>query len=52
VDTIVTDLAVIDVTLEGLALREIAPGWTSEEVQTRTEAKLIVRNRVPEMKLV
>jgi acyl CoA:acetate/3-ketoacid CoA transferase beta subunit len=52
VDTIVTDLAVIDVTPEGLALREITPGWTSEEVQARTEAKLIVRNRVPEMKLV
>jgi 3-oxoacid CoA-transferase subunit B len=52
VDTIVTDLAVLDVTPEGLALREIAPGWTPEEVQTRTEAKLIVRNRVPEMKLV
>jgi 3-oxoacid CoA-transferase B subunit len=51
VDTIVTDLAVIDVTPEGLALREIAPGWTPEEVQVRTEAKLIVRNAVPQMKL-
>src|SRR5258706_10219296 len=52
VDIIVTDLAVIDVTPEGLALREIAAGWTPEEVQTRTEAELIVRNRGPEMKLV
>ena len=51
VDTIVTDLAVIDVTSEGLVLRETAPGWTSEEVQARTEAKLIVRNVVPQMKL-
>jgi 3-oxoacid CoA-transferase B subunit len=51
VDTIVTDLAVIDVTAEGLFLREVAPGWTPDEVQARTEAKLIVRNAVPQMKL-
>jgi 3-oxoacid CoA-transferase B subunit len=50
-DTIVTDLAVIDVTPEGLVLREVAPGWTPEEVQQHTEAKLIVRGNVPEMKL-
>ena len=50
-DTIVTDLAVIDVTAEGLVLREGAPGWTAEEVQERTEAKLMVRGKVPEMKV-
>jgi 3-oxoacid CoA-transferase B subunit len=50
-DTVVTDLAVIDVTLEGLVLREVAPGWTVEEVQACTEAKLIDRGNVPEMKL-
>ena len=50
-DTIVTDIAVIDVTAEGLELREVAPGWTAEEVQERTGAKLIVRGTVPEMKL-
>src|SRR6201998_3460954 len=49
--TIVTDLAVIDVTKDGLVLREVAPGWTPEEVQERTEAKLMVRAKVPEMKL-
>jgi len=49
--TIVTDLAVIDVTGEGLVLREVAPDWTPEEVQARTEAKLIVFGKVPEMKL-
>ena len=49
-DTIVTDLAVIDVTAEGLVLREVAPGWTAEEVQERTGAKMIVRGSVPEMK--
>jgi 3-oxoacid CoA-transferase B subunit len=51
VDTIVTDLAVIDVTPEGLVLRETAPGWTPEEVQACTEAKLIGRSTVPQMKL-
>jgi 3-oxoacid CoA-transferase B subunit len=50
-NTIVTDLAVIDVTKEGLVLREVAPGWTTEEVQKLTGAKLIVREKVPEMKL-
>jgi acyl CoA:acetate/3-ketoacid CoA transferase beta subunit len=42
---------VIDVTQEGLELREVAPEWTAEEVQQRTEARLIVRGPVPEMKL-
>jgi 3-oxoacid CoA-transferase subunit B len=51
VKTVVTDLAVIDVTPEGLELREIAPGWTAAEVQALTEAKLIVHVNVPEMKL-
>jgi 3-oxoacid CoA-transferase subunit B len=51
VHTIVTDLAVIDVTGEGLVLREVAPGWTAEEVQAQTEAELITRGNVPEMKL-
>lgn len=47
VDTIVTDLAVIDVKDEGLVLREVARGWTSEEVQRLTDAKLIVGTSVP-----
>jgi len=41
VDTIVTDLAVIDVTEHGLLLRDLAPGWTAEEVQEFTAAKLM-----------
>lgn len=49
VETIVTDLAVIDVTPEGLVLRDVAAGWTPEEVQRHTGAHLIVRGRVPEM---
>lgn len=40
VDTIVTDLAVIDVRPEGLVLREAAPGWSYEEIQKLTDAPL------------
>jgi len=50
-DTVVTDLAVIDVAPEGLVLREVAPGWSPEEVQAATEARLIVRGKVPGMRL-
>jgi len=51
VNTIVTDLAVIDVTKEGLLLREIVPGWSPDEVQAQTDAKLQFRGRVPEINL-
>ena len=51
VDTIVTDLAVIDVKPEGLVLREVAPGWTAEEVQNVTGAPLIAKGRIPDMTL-
>jgi 3-oxoacid CoA-transferase subunit B len=33
---------VLDVTPDGLLLRELAPGVTAEEVQARTEPALIV----------
>jgi 3-oxoacid CoA-transferase subunit B len=51
VNTIITDLAVIDVTAEGLLLREVAPGFTPEDVQAATEPKLHYSGRVPEMRL-
>ena len=45
VDLIVTDLAVIEVKgqkgrKDGLLLREVAPGWTADEIQYLTEANL------------
>src|SRR5690242_13777165 len=51
VDTVVTDLAVIDVTPQGLVLREVAHGWAPEEVQRLTGAPLTAKGRVPEIRL-
>lgn len=42
VSRIVTDLAVLDVTPDGLLLVELAPGTTVEEVQRYTEPKLLL----------
>ena len=42
VDTIVTEMAFIRVTPQGLVLEEIAPGLRPEDVQKATEPKLIV----------
>jgi 3-oxoacid CoA-transferase B subunit len=42
VSMIVTDVAVIEVTEKGLYLREVAQGWTPEEVQNITGPRLIV----------
>jgi 3-oxoacid CoA-transferase subunit B len=40
VDTIVTEMAYIRVTKDGLVLEELAPGLTAEDVQKATEAPL------------
>ena len=42
VDRIITDLAVIDITPDGLVLRETAPGVTINEVLSSTGPKMIV----------
>ena len=51
VNMIVTNLAVIDVTPEGLLLREIAPGVSVTDVQAVTEPTLIVSPDLKEMEL-
>ena len=49
VKKIVTELAVMDVTPNGLKLLERAPGVTVEEIIKATEGKLIVEGEIPEM---
>jgi 3-oxoacid CoA-transferase subunit B len=51
VNTIVTDLALIEVTSEGLRLDELAPGATVDEVRRKTEAPLTVVDDVGTMRL-
>jgi len=51
VDLIVTDIAVMEVVPEGLALREVAPGWSAQDVQAQTDAALIVSPTLREIEL-
>lgn len=52
VDLIVTDIAVIEVTPNGLVLKEYAPGWTPEEIQEMTEPKLTIARDCQEISLM
>ena len=49
VDFIVTELGVMEVTKEGIVLRELAPGVTIEDIQSKTEATLIIPDVVGSM---
>ncbi len=51
VKKIVTELAVLEVTSEGIKLLERAPGVTVEDIIKATEVKLIIEGDVPEMVL-
>jgi 3-oxoacid CoA-transferase subunit B len=51
-DMIVTDIAVIKFTPEGLLLKEVAPGWTPDDVQELTEPRLIISEELKEMELL
>jgi acetate CoA/acetoacetate CoA-transferase beta subunit len=52
VSLIVTDMAVIEPTAEGLLLRELAPGITVAAVRQATEADLIIPDQVSEMPIL
>jgi 3-oxoacid CoA-transferase subunit B len=51
VKRVITDIATIDFTSDGLVLREILPGWTPEEVQAVTEPSLILPYDIEELTL-
>jgi 3-oxoacid CoA-transferase subunit B len=51
VHRIITELACIDVTPEGLVLREVAPGVSAREVQEKTEPTLRVISDLAQMKV-
>ncbi len=51
VSKIFTDIAVIDITPEGLVLREVVPGWSPDDVQALTEPRLICKEEPAIMEL-
>jgi 3-oxoacid CoA-transferase subunit B len=51
VDTIVTEMAYIRVTNDGLELQEVAPGLTADDVQRATGARLIVSKDLKVMEI-
>ncbi len=51
VSLIITDIAVVEVTPDGLVLKETAPGWEVEEIQALTEPKLKVADDLKQMAL-
>ena len=51
VSLIVTEMAVMEPTDEGLFLKEIGPDVTVDDVISSTEANLIIRGEVPRMRL-
>ena len=52
VKLIITDIAVIEVTDSGLVLKEVAPGWTPEDVQSLTEPTLTIDPGCREIELM
>ena len=49
VDWIVTELGVMEMTSDGIVLRELAPGITVQDIQAKTEATLIIPPHVGTM---
>ncbi len=51
VKLIITDIAVIEVTAQGLVLKETAPDWTAGEIQSITEPALIISPTIKQMEI-
>jgi acyl CoA:acetate/3-ketoacid CoA transferase beta subunit len=51
VNLVVTNYGLFEVTKEGLALREIAPGVTVDEVKAATGCNLLIPREVPPLRM-
>jgi 3-oxoacid CoA-transferase B subunit len=51
VKLVATDLGLFEITPEGFTLREYAPGWTPDEIQSLTEATIVVSNDLKAFRL-
>ena len=51
VDLVITNYGLFEITPEGMALREIAPGVTVDEVKATTGCNLLVPREVPPVRL-
>jgi len=51
VNMIITEMGVMEVTKEGLVLKEINPEYSVEEVQAATEAELIISEDLKDMEV-
>ena len=50
VKLLATDLGLFEITTDGFTLKEYAPGWTLEEIQAETEAKLTLARDAKEFR--
>ena len=51
VNLVVTDLAVVEVTEEGFLLLETAPGYSADDIQSVTGARLRVSEKLKEVQI-
>ena len=51
VTMVATDLGLFAVTVQGFELKEHAPGWSPEDIQELTEAKLVITDDLKEFRL-
>lgn len=49
VKKVITDLAVLEITMHGFLLLERAPGVSVEEIKNKTQGRLLVESEIPEM---
>jgi 3-oxoacid CoA-transferase B subunit len=51
VKLLATDLGLFEIGPQGFILREYAPGWSPDEIQEHTEAKLVIPGDLKEFRL-